>query len=173
MEFKFRKAEIIDINAIWKILERAILRRKEDGSNQWQDGYPNLNVVQKDIDRNSGFVLTDEDNIVGYCAVMVNDEPEYANIQGKWLTNDNFVAIHRVAISETYLGKGLAQQIMLHVEEYAINIGIFSIKADTNFDNFAMLKIFQKLGYVFCGEVYFRNSPRKAYEKILTRNISA
>jgi len=167
MEFKFRKAEITDINTIWELLQRAILRRKEDGSNQWQDGYPNLDVVKKDVDHGSGFVLTDADIIVGYCAVMVNDEPEYANIQGKWLTNDDFVAIHRVAISETYLGKGLAQKIMLHVEEYAVSNGIFSIKADTNFDNFAMLKVFEKLGYVFCGEVYFRNSPRKAYEKIL------
>ena len=167
MEFKFRKAEITDINTIWELLQRAILRRKEDGSNQWQDGYPNLDVVKKDVDHGSGFVLTDADIIVGYCAVMVNDEPEYANIQGKWLTNDDFVAIHRVAISETYLGKGLAQKIMLHVEEYAVSNGIFSIKADTNFDNIAMLKVFEKLGYIFCGEVYFRNSPRKAYEKIL------
>ena len=167
MEFKFRKAEITDINTIWELLQRAILRRKEDGSNQWQDGYPNLDVVKKDVDHGSGFVLTDADIIVGYCAVMVNDEPEYANIQGKWLTDDDFVAIHRVAISETYLGKGLAKKIMLHVEEYAVSNGIFSIKADTNFDNFSMLKVFEKLGYVFCGEVYFRNSPRKAYEKIL------
>ena len=167
MEFKFRKAEITDINTIWELLQRAILRRKEDGSNQWQDGYPNLDVVKKDVDHGSGFVLTDADIIVGYCAVMVNDEPEYANIQGKWLTDDDFVAIHRVAISETYLGKGLAQKIMSHVEEYAVSNGIFSIKADTNFDNIAMLKVFEKLGYVFCGEVYFRNSPRKAYEKIL------
>jgi len=167
MEFKFRKAEITDINTIWELLQRAILRRKEDGSNQWQDGYPNLDVVKKDVDHGSGFVLTDADIIVGYCAVMVNDEPEYANIQGQWLTDDDFVAIHRVAISETYLGKGLAKKIMLHVEEYAVSNGIFSIKADTNFDNFAMLKVFEKLGYVFCGEVYFRNSPRKAYEKIL------
>lgn len=167
MEFKFRKAEITDINTIWELLQRAILRRKEDGSNQWQDGYPNLDVVKKDVDHGSGFVLTDEDIIVGYCAIMVNDEPEYANIQGKWLTDDDFVAIHRVAISETYLGKGLAKKIMLHVEEYAVSNGIFSIKADTNFDNIAMLKVFEKLGYIFCGEVYFRNSPRKAYEKIL------
>ena len=167
MEFKFRKAEITDINTIWELLQRAILRRKEDGSNQWQDGYPNLDVVKKDVDHGSGFVLTDADIIVGYCAVMVNDEPEYANIQGQWLTDDDFVAIHRVAISETYLGKGLAKKIMLHVEEYAVSNGIFSIKADTNFDNIAMLKVFEKLGYIFCGEVYFRNSPRKAYEKIL------
>jgi hypothetical protein len=25
---------------------------KEDGSNQWQDGYPNPDVIQNDIDQN-------------------------------------------------------------------------------------------------------------------------
>ncbi len=31
---------------IWEILQDAILRRKKDGSNQWQDGYPNPESVQ-------------------------------------------------------------------------------------------------------------------------------
>jgi len=167
MEYKFRKAEIADVNSIWEILQQAIIRRKEDGSNQWQDGYPNVDVVQKDIDSRIGFVLIDGDTIIGYCAVLINDEPAYANIQGKWLTNDDFVVIHRVAISGKYLGKGFAKKLMNFVEEYAINNRIWSIKADTNFDNIAMMKIFEKLGYIYCGEVYFRNSPRRAYEKVL------
>lgn len=170
MENRFRKAEIADIDSIWNILQQAIIRRKEDGSNQWQDGYPNVDVVQKDIDRGIGFVLTDGETIVGYCAVLINDEPQYANIQGKWLTNADFVVIHRIAISENHLGKGLAKKLLTCVEEYAISNRIWSIKADTNFDNFAMMKIFEKLGYIYCGEVYFRNSPRKAYEKVLATN---
>ncbi|MEJ5962771.1 GNAT family N-acetyltransferase [Pedobacter immunditicola] len=170
MNHKFRKAENTDVTSIWTILQHAILRRKEDGSDQWQDGYPNVDVVQKDIDRGAGFVLVDGDAIIGYCAVFTNDEPAYANIEGKWLTNDDFVAIHRVAISNKYLGKGFAKKIMTSVEDYAISNRIFSIKADTNFDNIAMMKIFEKLGYIYCGEVYFRNSPRRAYEKVLATN---
>jgi hypothetical protein len=27
--------------------------RKEDGGNQWQDGYPNPDVIQNDIDQNA------------------------------------------------------------------------------------------------------------------------
>ena len=40
-------------------------------------------------------------------------------------------------------------------------------KLDTNFDNAPMLKILDKLGYTYCGEVFFRGSARKAFEKIL------
>ena len=110
-------------------------------------------------------MITEGEEILGYTAVLVNDEPEYAHIQGKWLTNGDFVVFHRVAISETYLGKGLARKILTFIEEYALSNHIYSIKADTNFDNLAMIKIFEKSGYVYCGEVYFRGSPRKAFEK--------
>lgn len=169
MNYHFRKAEIAEIPQIWDILQSAIKRRKEDGSDQWQDGYPNPEVVQKDIDKDAGFVLTERETIVGYCAILINDEPEYAKIEGKWLTNDDFVVFHRVAISEQYLGKGCAQIMIGLIEDFARDNNIYSVKADTNFDNFAMMKIFEKLGYTFCGHVYFRGGQRNAYEKVIIR----
>jgi GNAT superfamily N-acetyltransferase len=170
MNHSFRKAIITEIPEIWSIIKDAIQRRKEDGSNQWQDGYPNPEVLQNDITKEIGFVLTEGNTVIGYCAILVNDEPEYANIEGKWLTNDAFVVFHRVAIAEEYLGKGFAKVIFKYIEEFALNNNIFSVKADTNFDNLAMISIFEKAGYAYCGEVYFRGSPRKAFEKVLKKN---
>lgn len=167
MEYNFRKAQPEDASQIWDILQQAIDRRKEDGSKQWQDGYPNPDVIQNDIEKGVGFVLTDGDKIIGYSAVLINDEPAYTGIEGKWITNDDFVVVHRVAVSSDYIGQGLSAQILKHIESYALDNNIHSIKADTNFDNPAMMKIFEKLGYVYCGEVFFRGSARRAYEKVL------
>jgi RimJ/RimL family protein N-acetyltransferase len=170
IEYHFRKAKISEIPEIWDILELAIKRRKEEGSDQWQDGYPNPAVVEKDIEKEAGFVLTDGEIIVGYCAVLINDEPEYSNIEGKWLSYEDFVVFHRVAISEKYLGKGCAQKMIGCIENFAIQNNIHSVKADTNFDNSAMMKVFEKLDYTFCGHVYFRGGQRKAYEKVLEKS---
>lgn len=169
MNYNFRQATPSEVPQIWNILQQAIQRRKSDGSTQWQDGYPNPEVIQGDIEKNAGYVLTEEDTIIGYSAVLVNDEPEYANIQGKWLTEGDFVVVHRVAISETHSGKGLAKKILAFIEEFALAKNIHSVKADTNFDNKAMIKTFKALGYVYCGEVYFRGSARRAYEKVLSK----
>lgn len=167
MEYLFRKAEHEDTDTIWRILQQAIARRKADGSNQWQDGYPNPAVITKDIEKSGGHVLTHDGAIVGYCSVLINDEPAYADIKGKWLTNGDFVVFHRIAIAEEYLGKGFAKMMLGFIEEFAMRKGIKSIKADTNHDNDGMLKIFEQLGYVYCGEVTFRGSARKAFEKVL------
>ncbi len=56
----FRKATLEDADNIWGVLRQAIARRKADGSNQWQDGYPNLEVVKKDISNGNGFVCVKE-----------------------------------------------------------------------------------------------------------------
>lgn len=170
MNYDFRKATASEIPQIWTIIQQAIVRRKNDGSQQWQDGYPNEDVIRTDIAKGFGYVLTDNDTIVGYAAILFNDEPAYEQLKGTWLTNGDFAVLHRVAISDDYLGKGLAQKVFLFTEDLAIENNIFSIKVDTNFDNIPMLKILEKLGYTYCGEVKFRGGIRKAFEKKLTAN---
>ena len=165
----FRKAQREELPAIWIILQQAIQRRKDDGSSQWQDGYPNPEVIGHDIEKGVGFVLTSNNIIIGYTAVLLNDEPAYDNLEGTWLTQGAFVVFHRVAISKDYLGKGYAKKLMEGIENYAIQNNIYSVKADTNYDNDAMLALFEKSGYSHCGTVYFRNSPRRAFEKILNK----
>lgn len=167
MNYNFKKADITDIPEIWAILQNAIIRRKNDGSNQWQDGYPNPEVIKKDIEKGYGYILTEGENTIGYCAILINDEPEYLKIEGNWLTNSDFVVFHRVAIAENYLGKNLSTKIIDFIEDFARKNNIKSLKADTNHDNLAMLKIFEKSGFSFCGIVHFRGSPRRTYEKVL------
>ena len=169
MDYQFRQANYSEASQIWQILKDAIKRRKEDGSNQWQDGYPNMEVVKSDIEKKIGFVFTQNDTIIGYSAVIINDEPDYVNIEGKWLSDQDFIVYHRVAISEEFLAKGMAKKMMKLIEQYALSKNIYSLKADTNHDNIPMMKIFEKLGYSFCGIVYIRQSPRRAYEKVLKK----
>lgn len=167
MNYNFRRATAVDIPRIWEIIQQAIVRRKNDGSQQWQDGYPNESIIAQDIAKGIGYIITDDSTIAGYAAILFNDEPAYEQIKGTWQTNGDFAVVHRVAISDDYLGKGLAQNIFILTEDLAKTNNIFSIKVDTNFDNIPMLKILKKLGYTYCGEVTFRGGIRKAFEKIL------
>ena len=165
--FILRKAEPNDQETIWEILQQAILRRKNDGSSQWQDGYPNSDTVRTDIENEFGYLLEIDGEIAAYSALIFNNEPAYENIVGKWLSDDDFFVVHRVAVSDQFLGKGITIKLFLEIENFAKQKQVFSIKVDTNFDNLAMLKILKKLNYTYCGEVYFRGSARKAFEKLL------
>ncbi|WP_346236224.1 N-acetyltransferase family protein [Niabella insulamsoli] len=164
---ELRQASIEDAAAIWQILQEAIERRRRDGSLQWQDGYPNTETVQQDIASGAGYVLLCNNIIVAYAALLFNNEPAYENIDGAWLTNGDFMVVHRVAVSDQVAGKGFAALFFREMEVIAKAHHVFSIKVDTNFDNPAMLHILHKSGYIYCGEVMLRGAPRKAFEKRL------
>jgi len=165
--FIFRKAEATDADHIWKILQQAIERRRLDGSRQWQEGYPNPDTVKNDLENGWGFVLVDDEGVIAYSALILNDEPAYNQIDGAWLTLGDFLVVHRVAVSDRVAGKGIATRLFKAIEQHAIAQHIPSIKVDTNFDNPAMLRVLEKLGYIYCGEVILFGAPRKAFEKVL------
>lgn len=163
-----RKATHAEVPAIWTILQAAIAQRRQDGSKQWQDGYPNEQTIQDDIDKGYAYVLIEDDQLIAYAAIIFDIEPAYETIEGKWLSDGDYVVVHRVATAPAIKGKGIATQLFRLIEEVALQHQVNSIKVDTNFDNIPMLKILDRLGYTYCGEVYFRGSARKAFEKILS-----
>lgn len=163
-----RQAILNDADRIWEILQQAIEKRKEEGSNQWQNGYPNLDVVKNDISNGFGYIIENDNNlIIGYVAIIDEIEPAYTAIEGKWMNDDPYIVIHRLAVAQDIKIKGLGTWTMDEIEKIAIIKKIQNIKVDTNFDNIGMLRVFEKLGYHYCGEVYFDGSPRKAFQKII------
>ncbi len=166
-ETKLRKAEIEDRDLIWEIIQQSIERRKQDGSAQWQNGYPNLGTVESDIAKGLGYVMTVDNEIAVYAALILNDEPAYSKIEGAWLSNGEFVVVHRVAVDGKFAGQGMVKKLFDHIEDFTRSHGIQSVKVDTNYDNIAMLKILESKGYSYCGEVLLADGMRKAYEKII------
>jgi GNAT superfamily N-acetyltransferase len=162
-----RNANLSESDIIWEILQQAIAQRKKDGSDQWQNGYPNLQTVHDDINNGNGYVLVDQGKIIAYAAIIIGIEPTYIDIKGKWLSNENCVVVHRVATEASFKGKGIATQLFLLIEKFCIEKEIFSIKVDTNFDNLPMLRILEKLKYSYCGDIFFNGASRKAFEKVL------
>ncbi|MGN5953684.1 GNAT family N-acetyltransferase [Sphingobacterium lactis] len=164
----FRPAVMSEAEAIWGIIQQAIQKRKEEGSDQWQNGYPNLKVIQEDIEAGYAYVHVDENNhVYGYLALIFDVEPAYEDIDGKWLTDWPYAVVHRIAVNQEPYVKGQASSMMEKIEPICLENGYQTIKVDTNFDNVGMLRVFEKLGYTYCGEVNLRGGMRKAYEKVL------
>jgi GNAT superfamily N-acetyltransferase len=164
-----RKAAFSEVPIIWEILQQAIEQRKQDGSQQWQNGYPNEQTIHDDISNGYAYVLIDNDAIIAYAAIVFDAEPAYNNIEGKWLTNGDYAVIHRVATSNTVKGKGIATRLFKMIEDLCVEQEVYSIKVDTNFDNVPMLKILDRLAYTYCGEIFSYGAPRKAFEKVLPK----
>lgn len=166
---KFQKAVEKDIKNIMNIIEQAQSYFKEQGINQWQDNYPNLETIKSDVDSGASYILLKENNIIATAAVSFSGEKTYESIyDGKWLTNGEFTVIHRIAVDNNYKGLGIASEIIKNVEKLSLNKGIRSIKVDTHEENISMQNLLRKNGFSYCGVIYLEDkSKRIAFEKVL------
>jgi GNAT superfamily N-acetyltransferase len=57
--------------------------------------------------------------------------------------------VHRVALADAWIGKGLSHLLFDFIEDHARSLRLPRIKADTNFDNPAVLHLFGE-GYRLC-----------------------
>lgn len=157
------------VDDVMVIINQAKNYFKNNGINQWQDGYPNAESIQEDIKENKSYILIDDDKILGTMFFAIQDDPTYAYIEGQWLTQDNYAVIHRIAVDENSKGKNLAFELVKFAIEECKKHHIKSIRIDTHADNLSMQRFLKKHDFKVCGTIFLANGdPRIAFEKIIS-----
>lgn len=166
---EFRMAEEADINHILNIMHQAQEYLKEAGIDQWQNGYPNVETIKKDIENEHGYVLSSAGKIAGTIAISFDGEKTYNNIyEGVWLTQDQYAVIHRLAVDGGLKGMGLASVMISETEKLCRRKAVSGIRVDTHERNTSMQRLLKKNGFRYCGIIYLEDgSKRLAFEKIL------
>lgn len=138
----------------------------DGNTKQWVNGYPSLEVVQTDVERDGAFVVEEDGRIVAYFAFLPSPEPTYGTIyHGQWLDDTlPYHVIHRIAsVPETH---GIFHTIM----EFAFARDR-NIRIDTHRDNRIMQHNILKHGFSYCGIIHLANGDeRLAYQKIIQYN---
>ena len=156
-----------DIDQIMDLFRQARAHLKRLGIDQWQGEYPDQACMEEDIATGNGYVMTDNETIIGYLCICFDGEVCYEQIAGAWKSIQPYAVIHRLVIDDTYKGKGLSQLAFQFTEQLCQEKNIHSIKIDTDQDNHTMQHLLKKFGYEYCGIVQFANSDKIAFEKLL------
>lgn len=67
-----RPTKIEDISRVIDIINQAKTYFKNNDIDQWQDGYPNEETIEKDIENNEAYVLEEDGVILGTCMVTIH-----------------------------------------------------------------------------------------------------
>ena len=162
----FRKATTEDIDTIERMIKAASGRLGAAGIDQWQRGYPNRTSIENDVEAGVGMVLALGNEILAYGAIIFTGEPAYDDLTGgQWLTNGEYAVVHRLCVSEIFVGMGFAKQFMSAAEAMAAE-RVKSFRIDTHPDNKIMQNLVERMGFTYCGDVVIE-SRRLAYEKII------
>lgn len=158
-----RLAKINDFNQIREIYKIARNFMKQTGNpNQWGDNRPEEKSILSDLENERMYIIVENEEIVGVFSLQNFDE-DYLNIDGKWINDEEYIVIHKVASKGSK--KGIFSEIINFVSNNTNNIRI-----DTHEDNKVMQKILVKNGFEYCGEVYIEGElKRRAYHLVIKK----
>ena len=170
---EIRKTTTADEEALEALFCEARATIAQLGIDQWQNGYPNPEVLSVDMEKEQSYVVTAEKKVVATFAMLTEGEPTYDVIfGGAWRISDaartDYIALHRVAIAVACRGQGISTQIIRYAEACARALDRRSIRIDTHEGNLPMRRMLEKHGFTHCGTILLENGdPRVAYEYLI------
>ena len=142
-----------------------------EGIYQWDEVYPNEEVLAEDIQNQELYLMTEEETLLA--CIVINESQDEAYGSASWKYNEGRIAvIHRLCVSSEYQGIGIGRKTMQLAEAMIKKAGYSSIRLDAYSDNPYARKLYERLGYTYVGIVRFRKGLFYLMEKSC-KDISA
>ncbi len=161
-----RKAELHELDRIEELFNEARAFIATQGIDQWQNGYPEREILEKDIVDGNRYVVCENGKILASVGFFMGEDPTYAEIDGQWINDSSYVCIHRICVDNTAKGMGLGGAMVRACEEICRKNKCRNIRCDTHEGNKPMRRMLEKNGFVYCGVIHLATGePRVAYQK--------
>jgi len=155
LNISFRKANKNDLDSVFNVFTDAIAEMNRNNILQWDERYPDRELLAEDISKNQLYLGMAEGDIASAYVVNSECDDEYEN--GDWqYPNASFCVIHRLCVNPKFQKKGVGTITVRHIEEELKNEGVETIRLDAFTLNPFALKMYDKLGYLKVGTVDWR-----------------
>lgn len=158
-ERKVRLTGSADLDAVMRIYDEARARMRKSGNmTQWVNGYPSRDVIIKDVAEGNSYVVEKNGRVVGVFTFIVGKDPTYSVIEGRWMNDNPYGTIHRIASADG--SSGIADACLEFCKTKNVDI-----RVDTHADNHPMLGWIVSRGFAYCGIIHVSDgTPRKAFQ---------
>ena len=158
-----KQLNVDNIEDAYLIIKDVISSMRKQGIDQWDEFYPDKPVIMKDIYLNQAVGYFDGGNLVAYMALNDEYAPEYDSI--KWNTNGSALIVHRLSVISVKQGQGIAWNMMLYAEQYALENNYSTVRLDAFVMNSIANRLYIKMGYDKTGTIELRKGLFNCYEK--------
>ena len=163
-----RKAEKSDLENIMLMYKSCVTGMLKNGINQWDDTYPNQEIINEDLSTGTYYVAEMDGTIIGGLNIDKNQDDTYLALD--WEDkSDSFLVVHRLGVKEKFWNKKIGKELMLFTEKLVIEKGLKSIRLDTYSGNPKAMEFYRRLGYSELGSIDLKPDKDKYYcfEKII------
>ena len=165
---KIRRAYKTDLKNIMKMYKSCVNGMINNGIDQWDENYPNTEIISQDLKNKTYYVAEEKEEIIGGINIDRNQDITYLDLN--WEDNSNqFLVVHRLAVKEEYWNKKIGKNLMLFSEEMVVKKGLKSIRLDTYSGNPKAIDFYLRLGYKELGSINLKPDKNEYYcfEKII------
>lgn len=144
-----------DLPLIEQVIEDGRQALKAASSTQWQDGNPTKETLADDVRQRQSWVLLVNGQVAGVATLKPGPEADYRTITGgHWVNDsDDYVTIHRVAISSHFRGQHLSSFMFSNLLTVGQELGYTNFRIDTHEQNQVMQHLIKKFGFQYRGTV--------------------
>jgi GNAT superfamily N-acetyltransferase len=167
VDIEIRQANLVDITGLIDLVRACIANMQSQGIDQWDDVYPDLGTIQRDVDDGAAFIAIIAGAIAGMATLNAHQEPEYTDVPWRFLGRP--AVIHRLMVTPAAEGKGVARALIQFLETRGEGIGYDCIRLDVFAQNPRAVRFYELSLYHRAGQVRFRKGNFYCYEKILGR----
>ena len=163
-----RKAEISDLENIMLMYKSCVAGMIKNGIDQWDESYPNTEVIMGDLIAQTYFVVTKNEIIIAGINIDQNQDDTYLAIY--WEDKKTqFLVVHRLAVKVEFWNDGIGKSLMLFTENLVTEKGLNSIRLDTYSGNPKAMEFYRRLGYSKLGTIDLKPEKDKyhCFEKII------
>lgn len=166
MQIEYRMAESKDLEEIWKLVQNAVNTMIQQNILQWDEIYPNEEVLRQDIEKKELYVGIYDKQIAVLYVINQECEEEYKN--GNWKHDEkSFCVIHRLCVNPIFQNRGIGRTTMQYIEKEVSSMGFQAIRLDAFTENPFALKLYDNLGYSRVGYADWRKGRFYLMEKYL------
>ncbi len=156
---KIRTITREDIPVVMKMINEAKVNMKNMGIDQWQDGSPSIETLEKYVIAKNGFINED---LTAFGA-LVESDPDYK----KYLSG-NYVVLHTFVVDQSLRGKGISDEFFDEILKIVVEKKYEIFGVDTHRDNEAMMAFITRHDFTKLGDVFIDGvKPRIAFYKKL------
>ena len=164
-----RKGKVSDSTESKALTEACARHMLAQGIAQWNENYPTMDVLERDLKAGHVRVFIKDNQVVG--TVMFSQEKDAVYNPIHWSTPDlGAYYIHRLAVHPNHQSQGIARALMDHIEAEMMDNKATAIRLDTFSQNLRNQRFYQARGYQQLGNIYFPHKsehPFYCYEKVL------
>ncbi len=135
-----------------------------DGTSDWDDDYPNREILKDDLLKRCVYVLERSGTITAAISIVDEKIDELESLDWKEVKSCFLV---RLCVGPEYQGQGIGEKMMHHVNDHARRSGYGATHHLAAKENKAAIRLYERMGYRNLGAIHVFGKDFVAYEMAL------